>query len=237
MLDKIIPQDSTLFQPEIKNYIQFLEKERGNLSVKKLMKQPLDSIKEIASLSYQANDKDYIGVHRYLISRKGLVAETFQAIHKMLGGKVTKLIQIGYLLEMKINSINEVSFHSPSGITYPRVEINATILDEIKGNKLKPGDSITFVYNCFLRRTDYNFQKGETIFAGISINDYNNIITNYLFYDESNESVKDGSYGRFPIKNGILIDRNNAWGYGKSVPWEEFKMKLAQDINNIITGR
>jgi len=87
-----------------------------------------------------------------------------------------------------------------------------------------------------LRSTDYNFQKGETIFAGIRINDDKNVVTNFLFY-EHNESGKDASYGRYPIENGILIDIDNAWGYGKSIPWEEFKMKLTQDINNIISGK
>ena len=222
-IGKIFPQDSTLFQPETKNYIQYLEKENKKSSEKDLMNQPLDSIKKIAGMWYQAGDKDYIGIHRYLKSRKGLGGVTFQTIYKMLGPRVTELIQIGYLLEMKINSINKVEFHSPSGFTYPRVEINATILDAIKGsNKLKPGDSITFVYNGYLRRTDYNFQKGETIFAGIRIDDDKNVITNFLYY-KNNEKGKDASYGRYPIENGILIDRNNVWGYGKSVPWKELK--------------
>jgi len=237
MLDKIIPQDSTLSKPEIKNYIQFLEKENGKLSEKELMNKPLDYIKKIASLRYQAYDKDYISIARLMKSRKGLGGGTLEAIDKMLGEKVTTLLRVHYLLEMKINSIKTEDYHSNSGITYPRVEINASILDIIKGiNMFKQGDSITYCYSPELRTTNYRFQLGETVFAAIITADDKNGITDFLFY-ENDKKGEDASYGRYPIENGILIDRNNVWGYGKSVPWNEFKMKLTQDINNIITGR
>jgi hypothetical protein len=234
---KIFPQDSLFSQPEIKNYIQFLEKENGKLTYKQLKNKQIDYIKQIASLRYQAYDKNYIGMFRYMKSRKGLGGATLQAINKMLGEKVYTLIQASYLLEMKINSITNMEYKH-DGIIIHKVGISASILDIIKGIiKFKPGDSITFYYNIDIRETNYNFKKGEIVFAGITTGEdrvYG--IHNMLLY-ENDMNGEDASYGRYPIENGILIDIDNAWGYGKSVPWEEFKKKITQDINNIISAR
>jgi hypothetical protein len=234
---KIFPQDSLLSKPEIKNYIQFLEKENGKLSLKELKNKQIDYIKQIASLRYQAYDKDYIGMFRFMKSRKGLGGATLQAINKMLGEKVCTLIQASYLLEMKINSINNVQYKHDGTISY-KVEISASILDVLKGkNKFNLGDSIIFYYDSDIRWTNYNFKLGETVFAGFLTGEDNVMgINNALLYG-NDMNGEDASYGRYPIENGILIDRNNVWGYGRSVPWKEFKMKITQDINNIISGR
>jgi hypothetical protein len=206
------------------------------LSLKELKNKPLDHIKNIASLYYQAYDKDYNGLSRYMKSRKGLGGATLQAINKMLGGKITTLLRVHYLFKMKVISITTVNFHSCSGFAYPRVEIKAKILDIIKGsNNFKPGDNFIFFYIPDMRETSYNFMQDEIVFCGITTTDDCNGITEFLFFENDNKG-EDASFGRFPIENGILIDRNNVWGYGKSVPWEEFKMKITQDINNIIAG-
>jgi hypothetical protein len=238
-ISKIFPQDSTLSQPEIKNYIGFLEKVNGKLSEKDLMNQPLDSIKKIASLYYQACDKDCIGIKRYFRSIKGLQGIIYTVLTKRLDTRVINLMDINYLLELRINSLITVQHHSLSAnITYPRVEISATVIEALKGtNKFKPGDHITFVYNCHDRMTSYNFQEGETVFAAVDATDDKDIVTNFLSTGRHDGTRLDNrSYGRYPIENGILIDNNNAWGYGKSVPWEEFKKKLTQDINEIYQG-
>ena len=203
------------------------------------MNQPLDSIKKIASLYYQACDKDYVGLRRYFKSVKGPQGIISTVLGRRLDKRLINLMDINYLLELKINSINTVQYHSGSGLTYPRVEISAIVMDAIKGtNKFKPGDSITFVYNYYDRMTNYNFQEGEIVFAAINASDNKNIVTNYLSTERHDGTRLDNiSYGRYPIKNGVLFDIDNAWGYGKSVPWEEFKKKLTQDINNIILGR
>ena len=236
-IGKIFPQDSLLSQPEIKNYIQFLEKENGKLSFRQLKNKPIDYIKQIASLRYQAYNKDYIGMFRYMKPRKGLEPTILHAIHEILGEKVCTLIEVSYLLEMKINSITNVQHQSDGFISY-KVEINASILDIIKGkNKFKPEDSITFYYDIDIRKTNYNFKLGETVFAGfLTGEDKSYGINNALLYG-NDMNGENASYGRYPIENGILIDRNNAWGYGTSIPWEEFKKKITQDINNIILGR
>jgi hypothetical protein len=235
---KIIPQDSTLSIPEIKNYIQFLEKENGKLSEKELMNQPLDYIKKIASMRYQAYDKDYIGTQRYFEKRKGLAGMTFAIISRKLGNRVANLIQVSYLLELQIYSIETIQHHSSINLNYPRVEIKAKVLEAIKGNsKFKSGDSITFYYNCHNRLTNYDFKNDETVFAAINVLDYKNTITNFLSLGRYDGTMaENSSFGRYPIENGILIDSDNAWGYGKSLPWEEFKGRLTQDINIIISG-
>ncbi|MDR3609110.1 MAG: hypothetical protein P4L27_00940, partial [Ignavibacteriaceae bacterium] len=233
----IFPQDSTLSQPELNNYIQFLDKEVGKPKKEVLKSLSLDKIKKIASLRYQAYDKDFFNARKYLLkSRKesGIIG----IIREKMGDKVATLLWVNYLLKYKINSVNLVQHHSSAGFTYPRYEINATILDVIKGiNKFKPGDTLMFFYIPGGDDIPYvDFHEGETVFSGFLTGEDKNGISIALFYENA-KGGSDASYGRYPIENGILIDSNNAWGYGKSVPWEEFKKKLTQDINNIISGR
>ncbi|MDR3609635.1 MAG: hypothetical protein P4L27_03655, partial [Ignavibacteriaceae bacterium] len=233
----IFPQDSTLSQPELNNYIQFLDKEVGKPKKEVLKSLSLDKIKKIASLRYQAYDKDFFNASKYLLkSRKesGIIG----IIREKMGNKVATLLWVNYLLKYKINSVNLVQHYSSAAdFTYPRYEINATILDVIKGiNKFKPGDTLMFSYIPGDYVPYVDFHKGETVFSGFLTGEYRNVISITLFY-ENPRGGSDASYGRYPIGNGILIDANNAWGYGKSVPWEEFKRRLTQDINNIILGR
>src|ERR1039458_194919 len=163
-IDKIFSQDSTLLQPETKSYIQFLDKEVGKPKKEVLKSLSLDKIKQIASLRYQAYDKDFFNASKYLLkSRKesGIIG----IIREKMGNKVATLLWVNYLLKYKINSINLIEFHSKSGISYPRYEINATILEVVKGtNKFKSGDTLMFFYGGNIPYVD--FHEGEMVFSG-----------------------------------------------------------------------
>jgi ligand-binding sensor domain-containing protein len=147
---------------------------------------------------------------------------------------ISTLTRVNLFLKYKINYINTVQHHSPVGITYPRLEISITILDVIKSpGKLKPGDTLMFFYFWNSENPYVDFQLKDTVFSGFSTWEEKNDISTSFF----NPNDSNGSKGKFLIINGILFDLNNFWGYGKSVPWEDFKKKITQDINNIISAK
>jgi hypothetical protein len=114
----------------------------------------------------------------------------------------------------------------------------ATILDILKGkNIFKPGDTLTYFYWLNPNRdhsTPNGIEIGDTVCVGLSVRDsVNRFDLSRIRFNAS----KANNYSRAQIINDILIDKNDIWGYGNAIPWQEFKRKITQDINNIISGK
>jgi len=54
------------------------------------------------------------------------------------------------------------------------------------------------------------------------------------YYDYWPEMSYDPQGGIFPMVDGNVIDSSNYWGYGSSVPLDQFKSDLQNDINSIL---
>jgi hypothetical protein len=231
--DKNFLQDSLPSQPEIKNYMQFLEKEKGHLSYGELKGKPLSYIKHLASMQYLAFDKDYAAMSSYIKNNKGIQGETEKIIEEKLGDKVSAFLQINYLVKIRIISRTIHSHNYDAGP--PGIMSTVTILDIIKGeNTFKPGDTLTYFYWLNPNRdhsTPKGIEIGDTVFVGLSVHDSVKSfdLTRIMF-----NAGKESNYARAQIMNDILVDKYNIWGYGKSVPWEDFKKNITQDIKNLI---
>ena len=254
IISKISPQQKLLSHPEIKSYIDHLENIRTNPDGYKNIKNMLpEDIKKVASMMYKAYDRDYVGLINFSseknmewerenanrLKRGELVTtQKFGFVEKSLWDKIENtmgkrkliLIRVPFLVKVKIENIQDTKYHNIAA----QVVIKAKVIDILKGdNDLSIDDNIGFYYMKGWRLTNYNFQIGETVFVAVEPRSEGNAL---VIYNDRSENP-DNSYGRYPIQNGILIDRNNAWGYGKNISWEDFKVFIKQDINNIILGR
>ncbi|MDR3609108.1 MAG: hypothetical protein P4L27_00930 [Ignavibacteriaceae bacterium] len=254
MMAKITAQQKLFSNPEIKNYIDYIETLETNPDSYNYIKNTSsEEIKKVASLMYKAFDKDYIGLKQYRGNKNkewgkengnkikkqesvtsikfgGIEGILWDKIENILGKGKLILIRVPFLLKVKIENIQSTKFHN----TVAQIVVNAKVLEILKGNNnLSVGDNITFYYMKGWRITNYNFHLGETVFVAIEPRSEGIALVTY----NDNSHSSDNSFGRYPIENGILIDKNNAWGYGKNISWQDFKVLIKQDINNIVLGR
>jgi hypothetical protein len=143
------------------------------------------------------------------------------------------LLKSPYKLKVSITTIKKSIYKDPnSSARLPRTNINAAIQEVVQGgSRFKPGDVLTFYFMDYWRPTSLSFKEGKVYFVSL-----------YPWWSDTNElsllaldtfASYDSSYGWYPIENGYLIDKNNFWGFGNEISWDEFKSDILQKINLI----
>lgn len=231
--------------PEVQKYQNLLDSlaERPNPKSKVVLTD--QQAKHIARMMYEAHAKDTKEIYGFIRKRidekklsKELSKPTPNLIVGMLVRKTEKLLTnnqkalIGdpWLLKITINS-REDSIHTveETGATLGLVNIHATVNDVIKGDIFKNGDSIKFYYMNFWRNIP-EFINGETYLLFLSFKKPKNGTELIAFTGTTNWGNHSA---QLPIINGNVVDENNSWGYGKQLPYEQFKSKILEEINII----
>ncbi len=207
---------------------------------------------------YEANAADPITFLAELGSRRTKSSDPvifkrllLQTARKRLTSLDMMLLAAPYLVKAIIvgsRTYQYVAQKEPNGyeITVPRTDITAIIEDVLQGNgQLSKGDTITFYYLPEWRPTKWNFQDGETCLVPLYPLSYQGQ-TNFQLLtsleekgnengisDEETERDTTFSYGRYPIRNGDLIDRDNHFGFGISIRWNNFKKLILNEIATI----
>lgn len=110
---------------------------------------------------------------------------------------------------------------------FSEIDVTVVICEVFKGNThYKVGDEITFYYKLgWIEAARRTFAIGEILFLPLLVIDHNSKRHGLIFNPES--------YGKFPIMNFKVFDSGNYFDYGTEVPWEEFRSKIIQQINEI----
>ena len=161
----------------------------------------------------------------------------YSKISETLSHNVYPLILADYLLRVKILQINyvlrkdlnyETGIYDPS---MPSMEIKAKVLDIIKGDsRFYIGQEITFYYIIYWRSGN-SFVVNEECFVPLQAR----VAPAFHLNEIGLLASLDSSYGRYPIENNMIIDKDNYFGYGIKVPWNTFKSNLLELIKTIKT--
>lgn len=161
----------------------------------------------------------------------------YNEISETLPQNVYPLILADYLMRVKILQINYVvrrDLNYETGIYEPplsSIEIKAEVLDIIKGDsRFFVGQEITFYYMSYWREGN-SFVENEDCFVLLQAR----LSPEFHLNQIGLLTYLDSSYGRYPIENNMIIDKDNYFGYGTKVYWNTFKDNLLELIKTIKT--
>ncbi len=231
----------------VESYLRFLDE---HTSMSRLSK-PSTSIslldlKRFGRLMYEATESDPVQVDRSIGKRHkewdlkyaktiptrsipwkvGMVEHTYlRRIDSVLSKRVYSLVRIPFFLRVVINSQTE-SIH----MKYARTTIRATILDVAKGaNRYSVRDTVTCYFNNFWIESPSYFRNGDTCLLLLEpreTTDGEGILFAVVPY-------LDRAFGYYVIRDGVLSDPYETFGYGKQVPWTRLKDSLVAEIRTI----
>lgn len=160
----------------------------------------------------------------------------------------TDLIRTHYFLTATIKSItnsrlNLGDYYQGEIGVVNTINFAAEVKEVIKGEtRFKVGDEVKFYYIPFWRETSWDFSVGETYFLPLDViapdeKDYSWICLDVSDgrYSTNGSTIRERSFGCFPIINGELIDRVNYYGFGSKVKWIEFRDNFLKAINEVKT--
>jgi hypothetical protein len=161
----------------------------------------------------------------------------YQKIREALPHNIYPLIAADYLLRVNIKSVNNV-LHAyknyETGYTEPPlnyIEVKATIEDIIKGNsRFSVGQTIVFYYMPYWRKGG-GFIAGDDCLVPLQAR----LSPEFHLNNIGLLTTLDSSYGKYPIINNALIDKDNYFEYGQKVSWNAFKNNLIELIKTIKT--
>jgi hypothetical protein len=259
--EKIRHEDSTTTFPiELSNYVNYLKSYKSKVEIKADMDTvSSDKLKAIAKMMYEACEKDAVSVAGKIFAECVLSdsldlqkwkyhknVEVFakptltryylyKKFREKLPHNVYPLIASDYLLKVKILSIKNVlrayqsieDGHIEPSLNY--IEIEARIVDIIKGaTRFSVGETLTFYYMPYWRGGN-SFGKEEECFVLLQAR----VSPDFNLNQIGLLTTLDKSYGKYPIINGELIDKENYFGYGTKVQWNIFKNNLLELIKTI----
>jgi hypothetical protein len=243
---------------EISRYIDYLSSYPPDDSYSRDMDtMSLERLKSIARMMYEASEADaklnFISYMNKSVEAESLevlkykynlnvpaIARPAQVKGKILEkimNEISELTEIlmfsDYFIKGQILTIETVDYKVSDLDVIDKIEIKVKIQDILKGDKkFIIGDELTFFYMSMWRRTDFDFVVGEECFFPLNVIGFPEVDICLSCKDCLTEYA-GGSFGRFPIIEGILIDKNNHFGFGEKIQWEKFRSNLIQQILNI----
>lgn len=248
-----LSQQKPLTSPHVSNYVRFLENQIDDKGLKSRIKSlPVSAVKHAARLLYDATENDP-RILRKEIDRKHEVWDSVYAkqksaeglgwkigavekmyldeIERVLSKRVYALVRVPYVLQVVISSLERTQY-GPSAKRrgYVRTVVTATVGDVLKGmNRFSPREVVKFYYNDFWIKTPDYFRVGDTCLVLLDPrespdgNDKWLAVVTYL----------DDSFGYHVIRNGILHDVHDTFGFGSHVAWQSFRDSVLAQINTI----
>lgn len=236
----IYAQDTDSVSTEVKEVWEILRKHSIEKN-KRTVQRTKEELNLLAKKLYYANEKDPYGfqIHWDYMFREynktykygqpytppahGL-ANLEAEIDSVYGLYYSAKCRIPFYLKVTIiNRYSSVTY-SYGNETERRPAITVRIDEVIKGKKyLKEGDTISMVYAMDWFHSSEEFRKikaGREYFVPLCV--YSE--TKYPFltgYDGEAAAV-------FPIKNNIIEDRTNYYGFGKELSWSEFRREFVE---------
>jgi hypothetical protein len=179
--------------------------------------------------------------------RPGIVqGEILSKIEHKLSHRIYSLICSPYWVRVKIlENYNLKKYNHPDSTRINsrnnREYIHAIIEEVVSGQSCySKGDTIDFKLFQIDREGGLDFQEGEDCFVPLEPRVYQNVktivLTIYLDEDFDHPYIDYGpcwSCGRYPVDNGILIDRKNTFGLGTKIKWSEFVKTIKDEIQKI----
>ncbi len=240
-------------QSPVLTFFQFLETQTSDTHLEERVAtlSPVE-LQHAARMIYEATESDPIAVIKHTVEshrafdsayarnksakrfgRKiGAVKQMYlDRIDTILSKRVYALTSIPYFLKVAIKSQKTIQYKSPgSTFSAPRNTLLATVLNVYKGgNRFSPYDSLVCYFDPnWIWGAPY-FQNGDTCLVALDPR---------LVPPDNKEwlavvTYLDLSYGYYVIRNSILHDQYNTFGYGTEIPWKDFRDSILSQIKNI----
>lgn len=243
-VSQVFAQDTEGELSPISKYFQIVRNSRtidlGSMSTTL----PLQRLKRFAGTYYDARESDPLKFSSRLDANDYAVLFNrllLGAVKKRLAPLDYALVASPYLLRIKVVSVVSVNVDVDS--TLPGLRVRGTVVTGVLEQAFQPvgrlsvGDTVKFYYSDFWRPWWLKFQSGCPYFvplmpfAGVksvpfTVMSLDGMTSDVGVYSESNKA----SYGRYPIVNDSLIDRNDFFGYGQEVSWERFRRAVLHHI-------
>ncbi len=243
-------QNDSLRAKRVSDYLSLIE----NSQTSTLASIPSGQLKQYARIVYEADETDPLAVDKEIQkNRKWRVSPSrfryalLNSIKARLSLLDFNLVAAPRIVKATIIRVETVDYKvegGPPGVnagSLPRTDLTAIVDEVFKSDTLlSTGDIIRFYYFPFWRPTRWNFEIGDTcllpleplLFRGT---EFVALITDLDGHRSDTGAIENdsASYGRYPIVNGVLVDRKNSFGYGARTKWESFRSILLQEIKAI----
>jgi hypothetical protein len=141
---------------------------------------------------------------------------------------IEKLLYADYIIKGEIIRSEPFEYQvqgSNSFIT--KVNVTVKILEVIKGDwRLVQGDEVTFEYLPYNVSLDL-FNPGEVCLLPLRKWGFYGDTFGLVYMKSPEESI---SWGKLPIQNNIVIDKDNYFGQGEQLPWDMMKMHIVEQL-------
>ncbi len=239
-------------QLPVTTYLQFLETKTADVHFeeKVVALSPME-LKHAARMIYEATESDPIAVIKYIgkshrafdsayatnkstkrFGRKiGAVEQRYlDRIDTVFSKRVYALVRLPYVMSVVIDSEKHVRYTSPGEPgTTPRTNAVATVLEVFKGAKrFAAGETMEFYWMDGWIMTSTYFRLGDTCLVFLDPRVRPDGVESLAIV-----AFLDQSYGYYVIRNNILHDQYNTFGYGTMVPWKDFRDSLLSQIKSI----
>jgi len=245
---------------ELSRYSAMLEGYAKNPQVIRTL--PDSALKADARIMFEADDRDagWVGDYGvrsvrkhdslYALYRRGVLTSRpseiptrmkpplIQRLASILTENQIQLISTPCFAVVKVDSIWAVkdTVRNPPLFTLVETDLIVTVENVIKGHgMLSPGQSVRIYYMNIWHVTSMTIGGSYFLFLspisqlGTAGSTRIQVLSNVPAYWGDKARYR----GVYPVVNGMLIDPNDDWGYGKQVSWIVFQNDVGREIANI----
>jgi hypothetical protein len=213
-----------------------------------------EQVMRLAKIAYEAHENDPVGVYRFLVSKNkewgelvrndkskinkprigNIRGQIWELIKQKISVKTYEVCRIPFFVKANIISKDTVIYTDFStGFDYTKVNIIVEVIEVLKGkNTFKEGDKLEFYYLRSWEKPKNEFEIGDTYFLPLeprSEDDIDYDMIALVTYIDTPDVV-------FEIRNGVLLDKENYFGYGNNIDWEIFEKKFNAFVTKIKEG-
>jgi hypothetical protein len=145
-------------------------------------------------------------------------------MEKILHNDVAKILEIPYILKVKVKTIEEVADVLEGQDNIPDLSmikeiVEVNVEEVIKGeNSIRKGEDLTFYFYKWWNNSGQQFSRDKTYLISLlaRIDGEGNNILSLVFFSEGKNAI-------FPIEGKYIYDIENYFGFGKKADWNKFK--------------
>jgi hypothetical protein len=233
-----------------KNYMELLctlSEDSNYLCLDNITKEQAKELARMAYIAYESNPVEtykFIGTKNQKWEEKikkdksklnsvsvGMVeGKIWNLIKQKISVRTYELAKIPYFVKARIISKDTVQYEDKSTkFNYTKINIKAEVIESIKGkNRFNEGKEFEFYFFAYWEKPKEEYKINNTYLLPLEPRveyDLNPKLIALVTYIDSPDVF-------FPVKNGLLLDKYNYFGFGDT-NWDSFKKNFNDMIDKI----